>query len=347
MIVRRLAVVFGGVSSEHEVSMASGEAVLKALEQTAYEVTPVIIDRDGSWAIRDPTTPLARQLQTEPRHSVALGVEILRQRSIDLVFVALHGIGGEDGTFQELLDTVGLRYTGSDVASSSLCFDKATSKNVVQRHEVAVAKSVIVSRDDTRAGPRSLAQRVSAEVGLPCFVKPNASGSSVGAGPVKVVADLIPAIERATAEDLQGRALIERYLVGRELSVGVIERGGCAQALPPVEIRSATEFFDYDAKYTVGMAEELCPAPIPEHLDQSCRDAALRCHEVLGCSGFSRVDFIEDHGVPYFLECNTIPGLTPNSLLPKMARANDLTFERLIETIIEAAAFGERNLETA
>jgi len=360
---RRVAVLLGGPSSEHDVSIASGLQVLDALDPERWDALPVHLTRSGHWevgrrpepksltAAEDGSAPLSSAADGGPTSKAAALAEgltaLAAEGDVDVCFIALHGAVGEDGTIQALLELAGLPYTGSGILASALAMDKVTTKAVYRQHGVPVAADRIVRRQDLHpAGPSALADlaaRIADELGLPCVVKPVIGGSSVATRVARDEASLAAAIEEALSVD--ERALIEDCLTGTELTCGVLGGGPheAARALPVTEIVPAGEgFFDFHAKYTSGACEEITPARIDETLTARVQELSLAAHEALGCEGMSRTDFILKDGEPIALETNTIPGMTATSLLPQAAAQADLPFPRLIDALLESALLRAR-----
>jgi D-alanine-D-alanine ligase len=257
---------------------------------------------------------------------------------VDAVFVALHGRFGEDGTVQGFLETVGVPYTGSGVAASALAMDKERAKEVLVRHGLRTAPWASVDRDSWSRSPDATLAAVLREVGLPAVVKHPREGSSFGVTVADDEASLRSAIAEA-ARSADGRALVERRVDGTEVTCPVLgNRGGALRALPIVEIvPKGRAFFDYEAKYEGG-SDEICPARVSEEVAGRVREAALTAHRVLGCDGLSRSDFIVGpDGTPVYLETNTVPGMTEQSLCPLSARAAGIPFGELCETLVRLA----------
>jgi D-alanine-D-alanine ligase len=275
---------------------------------------------------------------------VAAAAEADRLGAMDMVFLALHGGIGEDGTLQGFLDTCGIPYVGSGVAASALAMDKGLSRRIATSLGLRVAPAVegFVGRADARAGLLNAAARLA----LPLFVKPNGSGSSVGVSRVAKAAELGEAVARAAAECAQ--VLIESAVAGREVSCPVLgDAHRDARALPVVEVVPKRQaFFDYRAKYTEGETEEICPARLEAAATKWLQAAAVRLHDALGCRSLSRSDFIvpADGGEPVFLEINTLPGMTPLSLLPLAARTEGMSYERLCAHLVEHALARQRRI---
>lgn len=292
----KIAVLMGGVSREREISLRSGENVVKALRKLGHEVTPIDVGENF--------------LQVLPT-----------LRGFDLVFIALHGKFGEDGTVQALLDWLGVPYTGSGVLASALCFDKLMTYRVVEKF-VPVPDYVVVDRP-TRESP----------FGFPCVVKPRKEGSSIGVhicdGPEELEESL------KTELELYGEMILQRYVNGRELTVSVIEMDGELRILPILELRPKRRFYDYIAKYTPNMTEFILPAPLTDDEHRAVCDSCLKAFRACECRGFARIDGILKDGTFYFLEINTIPGMTDLSDMPASARAAGMSFEDLIDAIVK------------
>ncbi len=312
MVVRKdtgpVAVLMGGRSSEREISLQSGKAVLKALLSRGYEAEKV---------------------------DIADGLEPLLSGRYKRAFIALHGVPGEDGTVQGLLELLGIEYTGSGLLASAATMDKTFAKRV------AAAEGVITP--EFREFLSQPAEGEVPELGFdyPVVVKPASEGSTVGVTKVESPEGLCEAI--GTSLKYGKKALVERFISGREVTVGVVG----AKALPVIEVVPKSGFYDFEAKYTKGMTEYIVPARIEKDMSEKLSETALRVYEILGCRGQARVDFIIEGGLPYFLEINTIPGMTETSLLPKAAAAAGIGFEELTASILESAALdsGNRGLQ--
>jgi D-alanine-D-alanine ligase len=301
----------GGTSGEREVSLRSGGAITKALRDLGYEV-----------------------LEIDVGHEVVEQVAELRG-SADAAFIALHGRLGEDGAVQGLLELMAIPYTGSGVMASAMAMDKIMSKQLFRANAIPVADDVVVTVADIESlGLEGVAEGVSLDLGFPCIVKPNCEGSTLGANRARNVEELEEALEDALSYDEQ--LIVERYIEGRELTVGLI--GGEPVVLPVLEVVASKGIYDYECKYTKGMTEYIVPAHIPEELSYELKRLSLKAHKVLGCEGFSRVDFMLDSdGRAYCLEINTIPGMTELSLIPKAAKAAGISFAQVVEMILETA----------
>lgn len=343
----RVAVLMGGPSSEREISLRSGEAVMNALHGGPFEALPVRLERDGRWLLPAGDAPRALAAGPgEPASPVEALVpatpETLRRvldvRSVDCLVLALHGRFGEDGTLQGLLDAAGVAYTGSGVLASALCMDKGRARAVAAAAGLAVAPGAVVDPERWNRDAGAVLDELESRPGYPAFVKPAGGGSSIGAGP----ADDREALRARIAEvvDVHGdRALVERRIAGRELSCPVLGNAtGPVRALPVVEIVPVGgAWFDFSAKYVPGACEEICPARLTEDEERLVREAAVTAHRAMGCEGMSRSDFILEGEVPWYLETNTIPGMTAGSLCPRSARADGIEFPELVALLVEMA----------
>lgn len=295
----RVAVVMGGVSSEREISLKSGSAIAEALKVAGHQVTPVDITGENLADHLDP-------------------------KSVDIVFIALHGRFGEDGKIQEQCERLGLAYTGSGPKASELALDKVKAKEIFVRHGLRTPVFEVITRDD--ANPEEILE----DMGLPVVVKPPLEGSSIGLTIVREQAALAPAIGEAFRYG--DSVLVEEFIEGREITAGILGD----EALPLIQIVPKTGIYDYHSKYTPGQTEYLVPAPLDAQAAQAIQDAAMAAFDILGCEDFGRVDFVlAQDGKAYVLEVNTIPGFTQTSLLPKAAGAAGMGFEALCEHIME------------
>ncbi len=322
-----VAVLMGGASGEHDVSLASGRGVLANLREDRYLPLPVTIGRDGAWAIEGVGDGL----------SLWDGLREVADRA-QVVFPALHGPNGEDGTMQGLLQLAGLPYVGSDHYASALAMDKPRAKDVYRCAGLSTPDTVEVTRFSLAAGGDFLEEIVQ-RLGLPCVVKTPKLGSSVGVGIARDRAGLAETLGEILP--LAGSAMIEKFVTGTELTAPVLEDPdtGTPAALPLIEIRpQVSGWFDYQAKYEVGGSEEICPAPIDDALTLAVQEIGLAAHKALGCRGMSRTDVIVDAaGTPWVIETNTIPGFTPTSLLPQAAEAAGIDYPSLVDRLIRRA----------
>jgi D-alanine-D-alanine ligase len=355
----RVAVVFGGRSTEHAISCVSAGSVLQAIDRDAYDVIPVGISHEGRWvlaaddpdrlAITDgklpevdatgasvilPGDPTTRGLTvSEPGELPrALG-------DVDVVFPLLHGPYGEDGTIQGLLELAGVPYVGSGVLSSAISMDKAYMKVVLAGHGLPVGRHVVVKPRDWKHR-RAAVHAAVAALGWPVFVKPARGGSSVGISKVSRPEDLAPAVEFARACD--PKVVVEAAVVGREIECGVLEGldGGAPEASVPAEIRvtGGHEFYDFEAKYLDDATRLDVPADVPPDVAGEVRRLAVAAFEALACEGLARVDFfVRPDGSVLLNEVNTMPGFTPYSMFPRMWDATGLDYPALVDRLIRTA----------
>jgi len=299
-----LALLSGGISSEREVSLNSGQQVLEALNKDKYDIIRY-----------DPKTDLERLVSDASK--------------LDAALIILHGPYGEDGTVQGLLDLLHIPYQGSDVLGSAVAMNKLVAKQRYERSGLPVPPYIVVARNDSL----DIGDFV-ARVGLPMVVKPVAAGSSVGMSIVKAQENLQEALEKGFAHG--DTVILEEYIKGVELTGGVLGNDDL-QALPLIEIipDASHEFFDYDAKYTAGVTQEICPARVNENITSKAQSYAMMAHRALFCLGYSRTDMILRDNELYVLETNTIPGMTATSLFPQAAQAAGISFSELLDRLIQ------------
>jgi D-alanine-D-alanine ligase len=340
----RVGVFFGGPSAEHEISIRSADCVAEALHAAGCELLLIHMRRDGTWALARPRSAAesagaATRLAAQPL-GLALD-EALRQlrAEIDVAFPIVHGTLGEDGSLQGFLRVLGIPWTGPGVLASALSMDKGRAKAVLSASTALRMPMGAVVRATDPASERDAALAKARQLAFPVIVKPVDAGSSVGLSRVEAPADLDDAIARALEVEGVTGALIEETVAGDEVTCAVFgnpERG--VETLPPILIRPRDgRMFDYEAKYTSGLTDEICPAPLPAAQLGRIREAAATAYVALGCRGFARVDFILRDGVPWFLELNTLPGVTRESLLPKAAVAAGWTLPAFFRRIVELA----------
>lgn len=292
----RIGVIMGGVSSEREVSLATGREMIANLDRSKYDVVPIEITGKSDL--------------------------IEKAKHLDAALLALHGWYGEDGTVQGTLDTLGIPYTGCGVLSSSLCMDKELSKKLMRFEGVRTPDWVLLRNRE------ELAYTSVEPLGYPLVVKPNSGGSSIGVQIVRNDPELLAAVREVWRWD--DEALVEQYIPGEEITCAILN----GELLPILAIRPKADFFDYSSKYDDGGADERV-IELPPDVYERVKSAALTCYRALKCSVYARVDMILKDGIPYVMEVNTLPGLTRNSLLPKSAQAAGLSFSKLLDLIIE------------
>jgi len=301
---KTIALLSGGVSPERDVSLQSGRQVLSALDPDKYNVLSY-----------DPKTDLPRLMADAPK--------------LDAALIILHGAHGEDGTIQGLLELIDIPYQGTGVLGSAIAMNKIVSKQLYEKHGIPVPAHAVVRR----SGSFSTGELIES-IGLPLVVKPVSGGSSIGMSIVHAAGDLQKALAEAFEQD--HTVLLEAHIQGIEITAGVLGNEDL-EALPIVEIvpDQAHEFFDYQAKYQAGVTREICPARISPALTQKAQTYALQAHQALHCMGYSRTDMIARGEALFVLETNTIPGMTPTSLFPQAAQAAGISFDQLLDRLIE------------
>ena len=302
-----VAVVCGGPSAEADVSRSSGKCVAEALRKTYSKV--VLLE-------------LGRNI-----HSA------LEKHDVDVVFPALHGPPGEDGTFQGFLETSGYPYVGSGVRASAFAMDKSVAKCLFKQAGIPVAPDISISRSNDLVMAVS---RIQEAIGLDVVIKPSSQGSAVGVAFASSTSEIEQALRDAWSHD--GRVLVEKRVIGREITVGILDVGD-SKAFPVIEVRTPEgRWYDYEHRYEVGGSEHIIPAPLPPTQYQKTQEIALMAHKALGCRHLSRADFIvPEGGEPILLEVNTLPGMTPTSLYPDGAKAAGIDFETLVARLVEGA----------
>ncbi len=345
----KIVVLCGGLSMERNVSITSGTLICKALRKLGHRAVLV----DMFYGLEDAETPIEELFDNLPpvetvpvagepdleavrasrkwQSPSLVGKGVFELCALaDVVFLGLHGACGEDGRIQAALELMGIPYTGSGYLGSALAMDKDLTKQLVSAAGVRTPKWRIASYS------REPVEQMAASVNLPCVVKPVDSGSSIGVAIARTKEELFKALE---ANRHLGRVILEQYVGGREIQVGVLQ----GKALPSIEIIPKQGFYDYKNKYVPGAAVEICPAPIDPKTEEILRETALKVHLLLGLKTYSRTDFIVDAaGDAYFLEINTLPGMTPTSLMPQEAAAVGIDYEQLCQRIVDDAMGGAR-----
>lgn len=301
----RVAVLMGGPSAEHEISLKTGRQVLDNLDRKKYVARGIKISKTGKW----PVSPAKIK------------------KEFDVAFVAMHGEYGEDGQAQKLLDKHGIKYTGSGARASALGMDKAKSAKIFRKAGLRVPEFVLLTDNFN----------FTFRLRFPVVVKPNDRGSSVGVSIVERFHDLVHALRLASR--FSPLVMVQEFIPGREVTCGILEIDGKPAALPPTEIiPRSSKFFDYSAKYLAGASSEITPPKLPKQMIKKIQETALKAHKAIGARGFSRTDMIlGKDGKIYVLEINTIPGLTETSLLPQEAKAAGIGFSQLLDGIIASA----------
>jgi D-alanine-D-alanine ligase len=308
----KIAVLMGGRSLEREVSLASGGRVCEALEALGYYVLALDVTADL--------------------------VSTLRSERPDAAYIALHGKYGEDGTIQELLEFLGIAYTGPGVVASALTWDKSVAKHLFAQNDIATPPWLTLTSDAFKEMGAATAIDLMGEAagGFPVAVKPSRQGSALGLFKCEAESDLAEALLDALGYDTS--AIVERWVSGTELAVSVLGHGDSLEVLPPVEIVPRSGLYDFSARYAEGETDFFAPARVSSEVAQSAVDIAARVHEVTGCRDVSRVDLVIDaDGKPWVLESNTSPGMTETSLLPMAAQAAGMTFQDVVSRIVRGA----------
>ena len=319
----KIALLAGGDSPEREIALQSAAQIAAALDRGKYDVTVIDLHR-RDWHY---TAPDGRQWQVD-KNDFSLTVEGER-REFDYALVIIHGTPGEDGRLQGYLDMMGIPYSSCSMVSSVITFDKITTKRTLAGRGINLAREVFLRRDEAFD-----AARIVADLGLPLFVKPNANGSSFGVTKVHTPEELPAAIAAAFAQG--DEILVEECIAGREMGCGVMIAGGKEYLFPITEIISRKEFYDYEAKYTAGRSEEITPADIAPEVKAELNRMTLEAYRTCRCSGVVRVDFIvTPEGRPYFIELNSIPGMSAGSIVPKQVRAMGMTLGELFDIVID------------
>ena len=331
-----IVVLAGGLSMERDVSLASGSLIANSLRDSGHNAVLVDLyygiekdkmnfgDISGRYEYKIPEVApdLADLVKKNGGRDCPIGYNVIEFcKMADVTFLALHGGVGENGKLQALLEMNGIKFTGSSSVGCMLSMDKIISKELVAREGIPTAEWL--TNKNSREELCSL---------VPCFVKPADNGSSVGVTKVVTPDELYDAL--CEAEKFSENVLIEKQVVGREFSVGILE----GKALPPIEIIATGDFYNYKVKYQAGLAREICPAPISDELTRKLQSYAERAHEVLRLGAYSRIDFIlDENGEFFFLEANALPGMTPTSLLPQEAQAAGMSYSQLCLKLIELA----------
>lgn len=318
---KNIAIIMGGYSSEAGISLQSGNVVFDHLDKEKFNTYRIHILKD-KWIYLD---------EEEREHPINVGdfTTVVNGYKIrfDFVFNAIHGHPGEDGTILAYFDLLGLKHSSAPFYQMAVAFNKRDCLSLLQPYGIKTAKSIYLNKGD-----EIHMDTILNTVGLPCFVKPNRAGSSFGISKIHSAKELVPALDKAFEED--DEILIEAFLDGTEVSVGVIKYDGKIKVLPITEIVTENDFFDYEAKY-MGQSQEITPARISEIQREKVTEAATKIYESMRLKGLSRADFIFVNDEPYFIELNMVPGLAPESILPKQARAAGISLSSLFESCID------------
>ncbi len=319
--MKTIAIVAGGDSSEYEISVKSAVAVSNAL--SSRYIVYIVMIRGTNWYWEDSK---GRFFNID-KNDFSLVTDEYRIK-FDGVFIAIHGTPGENGLLQGYFDILGIPYSSCGAFCSALTFNKQACKMYLKEYKIPMANAILIRKGDN-FDPVAITN----QTGLPCFVKPNTSGSSFGVSKVSKKEDLLSAIEKAFKES--DEVLVETYLGGREVACGVVKTKNDSYVLPVTEIISKNEFFDFEAKYTEGVSDEITPAGMPSEITYEVQRLSSLIYDLLGCRGIIRADFIVVDNSPYFLEINTVPGLTRESIFPKMVAAAGINPEELYSMVVE------------
>jgi len=343
----KLGVIFGGTSTEHDVSIVSGTSVISNLNKEKYDIYPIYIDKNGTWH---------EFIDNNKKYSVGEPIEGINKieniyeylKNIDVVFPVLHGLGGEDGSIQGMLEILKIPYVGTKILGSSICMDKAYAKIIFEKAKILQAKYIYIKKhgenyiyvnEDFTEKIYSLseiAQKISEKIEFPMFIKPSNSGSSVGINKAKNIEELKDFIEYASKYDK--KILIEENITGREIECAIL---GNEEVYASVlgEIMSAENFYSFDAKYKNKESKTIIPAKIPEKLANKIKETAKKAYKAADCKGLSRVDFFVDEKSEkiYINEINTMPGFTEISMYPKLWQETGINYKELLDKIIELA----------
>lgn len=322
--MKNIALLAGGNSSEREIALQSAAQVAEAFDRERYNVWLIDV-HERNFTYRNAEGEWRVDLND---FSLTVGSERVE---FDFAYIMIHGTPGEDGHLQGYLEMMGVPFSSCDMVSSVVTFDKVTTKRAVADTGVGLAKGILLREEDWIAP-----DAIVAELGLPLFVKPNASGSSCGVTKVKSAEELPEAIFKAFDESSE--VLIEEFIAGREMACGVLVTAEKEYLFPITEVVAKNEFFDYEAKYTAGMSDEITPADIAPEIAEKLHEMTLAAYKACRCKGLARVDFIvTPEGEPYMIEINTIPGMSAGSIVPKQIRASGMTMTEILTLVIEDA----------
>lgn len=349
MAKTKVAVLFGGVSSEHEISLMTAANIIENIPRVKYDVISIGITKKGRWLFYPGGVDLIRSgewekspdccstiLSPDFAHNgfIKLMGDDISVEKVDVIFPALHGKNGEDGTIQGLLTLSGIPYVGSGTLASAACMDKEVTHTILESCGIHTARWLSITRSALDR-LNEFCESCIKTLGLPLFVKPANCGSSIGISKVTVADDLPGAVKRAFTHDR--KVLVEEMIVGKELECAV--KGNDTLFAPLVgEIAPASEFYDFEGKYVLDTTEQYIPARIPEHISSEIREIAMKAYRALGCAGLARVDFfLRSDGTILLNEINTIPGFTNISMYPKLMEAAGIPYPQLLDDLLELA----------
>jgi D-alanine-D-alanine ligase len=318
----KIAVLYGGYSSEHDISVLSGKYVSSIIDKEIFEVYKVHIQKN-KWTVDDYNVEIIK--------SDFSFIHNNQKIYFDAVVIVIHGTPGEDGKLQSYFDLLNIPYTSSNALSSALTFSKFYCNFYLRNFDIKIANSILVRKN--QLFDKQITAFVE-ENNYPLFIKPNAGGSSFGTTKVKTEEQLKPAIKEALKHS--DEVIIEQFIAGREFTCGVYKTDNKTKPLTPCEIRSKNDFFDYESKYNSALNEEIIPAPLPKEIFKQCQDLTVKIFNLLNCKGIARADYIlDENNNLYFLEINTIPGMTSESIIPKMIKYEKINIKELFTKLIE------------
>jgi len=318
---KNIAILAGGDSSEWVISLKSAEQVKNVLDDQLYNKFMIVI-RGTEWILKDDLGDI--KINKDDFSVIKNGAKI----NFDCAFIIIHGTPGENGLLQSYFELLRIPYTTCDVLVSALTFNKLACKAFVKEFGVLTAKAIIL-----RKGDEVNISKIINYLGLPCFVKPNNGGSSFGASKVKLTEELLPAIENALKED--NEVIIEEFIKATELTCGVFKTRKNQYVFPITEVVSKNEFFDYEAKYTPGKSEEITPARISTEMEQRCKALSSSIYDILKCNGIVRIDYLLRENDLYFMEINTVPGMSQQSIIPQQVRVLGLELHEIFNELID------------
>ncbi|MFA5174869.1 MAG: D-alanine--D-alanine ligase [Patescibacteria group bacterium] len=320
----KIGVLMGGPSTEREVSFVTGKAVCDNLDKNKYQIFPIEMSKSGEFFL----------LKNEKKELFDI---FKNKKKFDIIFIAMHGAYGEDGCAQGMLQTLGIRYTGSGVLASAVGMDKIKSNELYKIGGLSVPKFIYFNKNEWKKSKDETLEKIKIKIGMPVVIKPVDQGSSVGVFIIKEEKEIKKAVEAAFK--YSNFIMAQAFVKGEEATCGVLESGGEPFALPPTRIKANIgEFYDYKSKYKTGGSTHICPADFSSEINKKIQEMAVKAHKILGCRGMSRTDFIvsEDEKI-YVLETNTIPGMTPMSLLPEAAGKAGIGFTEMLNLIVKAS----------
>ncbi len=317
----------GGPSTEREISLITGKAIFGNLDKKKYNVSLIEMSKDSLFWLLDKNYKRKRKIDF-----------IQKDRKLfDIVFIALHGSPGEDGGIQGMFEALGITYTGSAVLPSALAMNKVFSAQIYHANGLPYPEFIHVKKDGWKNSQEKVLHDIESRIGFPCVVKPVDQGSAVGVTIVKTKDEINKALDKTFR--LFPWLMVQTFVAGQEATCGVLEKDGQILPLPPTHILPTVgEFYDYKSKYRTGGSTHVCPADFDEHINLEIQKLAIQAHKALGCRGMSRTDiFVAEDKKLYILETNTIPGMTPTSLLPEAAQKSGISFSEMLDLIVEAS----------